>query len=587
MNKFILLILMIIAYTVSYMENIYTQNINKQISIRPVSSPSASLVDINNITSWVGAAGFHDGYISGWWNGMFPKGSNIGAIYTEGIVWGGKVNDGQLPLVRVNGNTYYTGCQSDLPYRVFRVRPDYQTGNLADDAANFYDMTLDQVDQTEIDALRDQYETDWNEWPADKGAPYDDVNNDGKYEPETDIPGIPGVDQTLYIQYTDAFSEANYGSQPIGLNISETYWAYAYTGALGNVIYKKVEMIYKGTANSAANSTIDSMYIVQWADPDVGTSSDDFAGCDTALNLGYTYNAQDQDSIYQAAGYGTPAVGYEFLQGVSLCTGNPNDSAIVNLQWRKGYRYANPKPMSSLIYYTPRGNWLDPTFDYTGTLEFYNMMRGNKPEPHFPSAEVFPEAVADVTRYGTYLLAGDPSKSVSATNKIDGNTAAGGDSPGDRRIMVINGPFNMNLDDTAEVVIALVAAEGTENLSSITNLKLNSVEADTLFIGLVNRLTTESLYLKKSKLNKYILYQNYPNPFNPNTKIIYSIPNTNLITLKVYDVLGREVATLLNEVKPAGNYEIIFDGSSLSSGIYFYRMQAGNYIKTRKMILLK
>ena len=85
-----------------------------------------------------------------------------------------------------------------------------------------------------------------------------------------DIPGIPGAAQTLFVQYTDALSSANYGSQPIGLQISETYWAYAYTGALGNVIYKKVDMVYKGTAKSSANSTIDSMYIVQWADPDVG-----------------------------------------------------------------------------------------------------------------------------------------------------------------------------------------------------------------------------------------------------------------------------------------------------------------------------
>ena len=572
---------MIIAFNINYKENIYAQ--------MTVYNPSTSLIDINNITSWIYADGFHDGFmISSSWNGMFPKGSNIGAIFSEGIVWGGKVNDGQLPLVRVNGNTYTTGCQPVFnQYRVFRVRPDYQTGSLADDAANFYSLALDQVSQSNIDALRDQYETDWNEWPADRGAPYEDINDDGQYEPGTDIPGIPGAAQTLFIQYTDALSETTYGSQPIGLNISETYWAYAYTGALGNVIYKKVDIIYKGTEKSTANSRIDSMYIVQWADPDIGKSSDDFAGCDTTLNLGYVYNAKVQDSIYQAAGYGPPAVGYDFLQGVSQYTGNPNDSAIVNVEWRKGYKYVNPKPMSSFIYFTARGNWLDPSFDYTGTLEFYNLMRGSEPGPHFPSAVSFPEAVADVTPYGTYLLAGDPSEAVSATNKIDGNTAAGGDSSGDRRIMLINGPFNMNLGDTAEVVIALVAGEGTDNLSSIINLKLNSVEADTLFIGLVNRLTKESLYLIKSKLNEYILYQNYPNPFNPNTKIIYSIPNTNLVTIKIYDILGREVETLLNEVKPVGKYEVNFDGSDLSSGIYFYRMQAGNYIKTKKMIRIK
>ncbi|MEJ2614198.1 MAG: hypothetical protein P8Z35_04510 [Ignavibacteriaceae bacterium] len=276
MNKFIIFILMSIAFTMNYIENIYAQYLNKEIIMRPVFNPSASLVDINNITSWVWADGFHDGFfISSSLNGMFPKGSNIGAIFSEGIIWGGNISDGQSPLVRVSGNTYVTGCSSVFnQHRVFRVRPDYQTGNLADDAANFYNKTLEQVFQADIDALRDQYKTDWNEWPADKGAPYKDVDNDGKYKPGTDIPGIPGAAQTLFIQYTDALSAEIYGSQPIGLNVSETYWAYEYTGALGNVIYKKVDIIYEGTANSNANSIIDSMYIVQWADPDIGTSSE-------------------------------------------------------------------------------------------------------------------------------------------------------------------------------------------------------------------------------------------------------------------------------------------------------------------------
>ena len=91
------------------------------------------------------------------------------------------------------------------------------------------------------------------------------------------------------------------------------------------------------------------------------------------------------------------------------------------------------------------------------------------------------------------------------------------------------------------------------------------------------------------------IYQNYPNPFNPATKIKYSIPagvdansgfNTN-VQLKVYDVLGREVATLVNENKPSGNYEVLFDASNLPSGIYFYKLQAGSFNQTRKMILLK
>jgi hypothetical protein len=83
------------------------------------------------------------------------------------------------------------------------------------------------------------------------------------------------------------------------------------------------------------------------------------------------------------------------------------------------------------------------------------------------------------------------------------------------------------------------------------------------------------------------LYQNYPNPFNPTTKISWQSSVGSWQTLKVYDVLGNEVAILVNEGKPAGSYEVNFDATGLSSGIYFYKMQAGKFIETKKMILMR
>ncbi|MCK7526056.1 MAG: T9SS type A sorting domain-containing protein [Ignavibacteriales bacterium] len=101
---------------------------------------------------------------------------------------------------------------------------------------------------------------------------------------------------------------------------------------------------------------------------------------------------------------------------------------------------------------------------------------------------------------------------------------------------------------------------------------------------------------------QFSLEQNYPNPFNPSTKIKYSIPNVTLsgvegsrVILKVYDVLGNEVATLVNEEKPAGNYEVNFNASKLSSGVYFYKLRVEDpstssgegFVQTKKMILLR
>ena len=88
-------------------------------------------------------------------------------------------------------------------------------------------------------------------------------------------------------------------------------------------------------------------------------------------------------------------------------------------------------------------------------------------------------------------------------------------------------------------------------------------------------------------LVKHNLEQNYPNPFNPTTKISYSIPKQSYVTLKVIDVLGREVSVLVNKEQSTGNYEVEFDASHLTSGIYFYKIQAGDYVETKKMVLMK
>lgn len=85
----------------------------------------------------------------------------------------------------------------------------------------------------------------------------------------------------------------------------------------------------------------------------------------------------------------------------------------------------------------------------------------------------------------------------------------------------------------------------------------------------------------------YMLSQNFPNPFNPSTTIRYHLPEHLLVTIKIFNILGLEVVTLVNEEKPAGRYDVEFDASNLSSGIYFYRLQAGNFVVTKKMIFLR
>jgi hypothetical protein len=156
-----------------------------------------------------------------------------------------------------------------------------------------------------------------------------------------------------------------------------------------------------------------------------------------------------------------------------------------------------------------------------------------------------------------------------------------------------------------DVLIAVVDGNGTtttqsdysyvdENLSS-GSYSYTLIQID--FDGTKKNLGTIELSLNEIP-KEFSLSQNYPNPFNPVTKISYSISDINsFVQLKVFDVLGHEVATLVNEVQPAGTYDIEFpviggsasgeNASGLSSGIYFYTLKAGNFYKTKKMILLK
>jgi len=127
-------------------------------------------------------------------------------------------------------------------------------------------------------------------------------------------------------------------------------------------------------------------------------------------------------------------------------------------------------------------------------------------------------------------------------------------------------------------------------LGTSANPDLNDpvwVEANILIVNVDDENDNNSIPASFS------LSQNYPNPFNPTTKIKFTIPSVEtsrrdvFTTLKVYDILGNEVATLVNEEKPAGSYEIDFDGTKISSGVYIYRLKAGLFTDAKKMILLK
>lgn len=417
-------------------------------------TPVNTYLNINNISTVFWNNGYSDIDIQDANSGfVFPKGSGKAAVFKSGFLWGGTIGG----EVRVGGSSYRTGLQGgkilspgvpedpNLPKnRIYRVRPDYRDGDLSAEVRDEGKSAAE---------VRAQYQKDWDEWPATDGAPYVDVDDNGSYDPTVDIPGVKGADQTIWFVANDLNSGNTtnlYGSNPMGIELQITVWAYSQQGALGNMLFRKYLMINKGT------NTIQDMYVTQWSDMDLGDSNDDYSGCDVDLSLGYTYNANEVDAVYSPLP--PPAVGFDFFQG-PLVAGAASDSGI--FLGRRVYGKKN-LPMTA-HYYFARGDATvtDPTQgSYEGTLQFYNFMQGLIGR----TGQIFTDPTG---RQTTFALDGDP---VTGTGWIDGQVLPSGD----RRNGLASGPFTMQPADTQEIVVAQIAAgaiPGVNRLNAISLLK--------------------------------------------------------------------------------------------------------------------
>src|SRR5690606_9252236 len=149
--------------------------------------------------------------------------------------------------------------------------------------------------------------------------------------------------------------------------------------------------------------------------------------------------------------------------------------------------------------------------------------------------------------------------------------------------------------DTSWVFYDSVAAGTTEYIDSglVTGRTYSyrvcsfNTGGNSAFSNEVSTLITGSETISSIIPDKYELYQNYPNPFNPVTKIQYDIPKQGIVTIKIFDVLGRETATLVNELQNPGRYSINWNAASLGSGVYFYKIETEGFSQVRRMVLIK
>ncbi len=459
-------------------------------------SGTKTVSNVSNWACWIFDNGQSAHSPDGSSGAFYPIGT-AAVIYQDGFIWGGKVDtdgDGIGDRIRVGGQQYNIGTvpgwvisggdvgdavvadPDDPVVRVYRIRSDYpymSDSELREDAAIQNEIYYMQVTDEMKQEVLDQYEQDWNEWPVDRGAPYDDKDHDGVYTPGIDEPGIANADQVIWFvvnDYDRTKTTAMLGSEPIGLELQVTIWAYNdKESRFGQSIFKSYKLINK------SNSTVEDMYITQWSDPDVGSASDDYVGCDTLLDMGYAYNAYPHDNDYDVYGLVPPAAGYVLLQGPMI--ESRGDTAVYELNDVTDYKNL---PMTSFGWFAAGSALADPELgDYIGSLQYYNMMRGYKPTGDID--DPVPWTLGNVAGAAEtkYPLHGDPT--VPGESEVDGSDYYF--RAGDRRMCVSSGPFDLAPDNCQEIIFALVGGIGEDHKSSVTELKTNAALAKDLYDG--------------------------------------------------------------------------------------------------------
>lgn len=276
------------------------------------------------------------------------------------------------------------------------------------------------------DSLADNPNDDYTNWPDEHGAPVDDQGN----------PKMIG-DQMLWAVYNDAdpvqHDNASGDTDPLGIEVRQTTFAFDRVGPLGNIIFIKLQIFNKGS------NLLEDCYFSLWSDPDLGGAGDDLVGCDTMLSVGFVYNATNTDQQYGSA---PPSVGYDFFQGPLEFTDDEADTAKMwDTVWA-GYRNMGMVSFDKYI------NGTDPD----NAQESYNYMRGLNRDGSPYTYNGIPTK---------YFMSGDP---VAGTGDLD-------DTPADRRFMLSTGPVDFAPGDSTEILAAIIVGDGADRLSSISVMK--------------------------------------------------------------------------------------------------------------------
>lgn len=411
----------------------------------------------------------------------------------------------------------------------------------------------------------------WAAWPVDLGAPYIEVNGIPGYQPEIngDRPGIWHTTArpnelmfSVYMDYTNCTGGLHTsaislpgGTLPLGVEVQQLTFSFS-DSPYRDMYFSKWRIINKSSLSW------DSVYIALVDDGDIGDGSDDAAGCDTTRNLGFIKNFDNNDADYGAA---PPALGYRILQSPMRFTGNNQDTAKLPYGNYTGYKLTGMSAYN--VFVNSGGSCLG---DPDNAVNAYNFLRGKD-------------------GCGNTLInwvTGNPTQYKYSGNAV---TLTGWyDSTSDDKRQVLScGPISMASGSEQFFVTGTVLGRGSSNNQSVGAMLTASDDANNFYknsfggtpIGITQTSTEVPV--------RFSLEQNYPNPFNPITKLKFQMSKSGFAKLVIFDVTGKEIATLVNEEMNPGTYELSWDGSNYPSGIYFYELTSEGFTQTKKMALIK
>lgn len=553
-NIIYVLITFFLLTTLSFSQSAYRHRDTKQIDINQIKANLSNLgtlgLDYRLTTLW-DQLGNRD-YFTG---AIFP----LEIVYDQGLWILGKIN-GENHASVTEWNTHFS------PGPIINGQPAMIYNAL--DSARYTIYKINKGD--------DHNNPDYNNWPTDLGAP---VDNNGK-------PLIKG-DQTLWTAFNAADSTTlNYWQwfQPNNnlhlLPIEIQQLAFARAGnkkdnedIFSNTIFFEYTIINKG------NSNIDSAFIGFWTDIDFYDASYNPPAVDTLAQVGYCWSHKEI-SNYFSKNRATPSVGFTLIYG-------PSVSALGYNSVFKGENLPDHKnlPLASFHGIEDDQTNYQPFNMAKNITDTWNMANGLQSDgkPNIDSSN------GNITKF---QLSGDPitNEGWIFPQRFNGGGAG---------FVMFTGPFNLAVNDTQWIMMALTPALGNDRFESIKIMRekamlLRSLPYDTLAYGVtpykIDYVDTTNLPdIVESEIvpDQLSLSQNFPNPFNPETTIIFGLPQQEHVSLKVFDILGREVRTLLDEEKDAGTYRIRLNSTGLASGIYIYRISSNNNSVSRKMIILR